>query len=107
MDVIQKLSHLKLYANSRTGEDELLLMLLEVSGDKILTRLYPFGYPEGTEVPDRYHLLQVEIAAYLYTKRGAEGQTSHSENGINRTYDDADIPVSLLRGLSPFVGRIE
>ena len=57
-----------------------------------------------TEVPTRYETKQVEIAVYLYNKRGAEGQTSHSENGINRTYESADVPESLMRGITPYVG---
>jgi len=106
MDINQKLNHLKLYADEDTP-DEVLLSLLEISGAKLLSIVYPFGYPDGTEVPSRYTLLQVEIAGFLDAKRGAEGQTSHSENGINRSYEDADIPISMLRGVVPFVGAIE
>ena len=49
---------------------------------------------------------QVEIAVYLYNKRGAEGQIVHNENGINRTYESADVPESLMRGITPYVGVI-
>ena len=50
---------------------------------------------------------QIEIAVYLYNKQGAEGQTAHSENGISRTYESADVPESMLRGIAPFVGGIK
>jgi hypothetical protein len=46
----------------------------------------------------------VEIAAYLLNKRGAEGQTSHSENGISRGYESGSIPESMLSDVLPFVG---
>ena len=46
----------------------------------------------------------VEIAAYMINKRGAEGEVSHSENGVSRTYEDGDIPPSLLRAITPVVG---
>ena len=76
---------------------------LSISAQKILDRAYPYD-TTVTEVPARYETKQVEIAVYLYNKRGAEGQTSHNENGINRTYESADVPESLMRGITPHVG---
>lgn len=90
---------------SGTNEDALLLTLLSIAAQKILDRVYPYD-SSASEVPVRYELKQLEIAAYLYNKRGAEGQTSHSENGISRTYESADVPESLMRGITPFVGVI-
>ena len=40
-------------------------------------------------------------------KRGAEGQTQHSENGITRQYENADIPSSMLKSLTPYCGTIK
>jgi hypothetical protein len=48
--------------------------------------------------------LQVRVAVYLYNKIGAEGQISHSENGISRGYEPGDIPESLLKEVTPLVG---
>lgn len=96
-----KLTQLKLLTGAT--EEGLLLALLTLAGQKILERLYPY-HPENMEVPDRYASKQVEIALYLYNKRGAEGQTAHVENGISRTYESADVPESLMRGVTPKVG---
>ena len=60
-----------------------------------------------TEVPVQYEHLQLEIAIYMLNKRGAEGQTSHSENGISRSYENADIPKSMLMSITPNVGVIK
>lgn len=90
---------------SMTGEtnSDLLFAYLSLAGAKILRRLYPFGVPEGvTEVPQEYSMNQIDIAVYLWNKRGAEGQISHSENGISRTYGDADVPGTMLRDIVPF-----
>lgn len=104
MDV--KLEQLKcLLGISGVEEDMLLSTLLVLAAQKILDRAYPYD-PEVTEVPPRYAGKQLEIAVYLYNKRGAEGQTSHDENGIRRTYESADVPESLMRGITPFVGVI-
>ena len=103
-DMNSKLDQLKsLLDISGTDEDAMLLTLLSISAQKILDRAYPYD-TTVTEVPTRYETKQVEIAVYLYNKRGAEGQTSHSENGINRTYESADVPESLMRGITPYVG---
>lgn len=88
-----------------TGEtDEAVLSTyLSIAGNKVCRRAYPFD-DTVTEVPDRYSCNQVEIAAYLVNKRGAEGETAHSENGISRSYEDGDVPPTLLREIVPFAG---
>ena len=83
--------------------EEVLLAYLNIAGNKIINRAYPYDN-EVTEVPSRYAFLQCEIAAYLLNKRGAEGQTSHSENGISRSYGSADVPEALLGAVTPNVG---
>ena len=86
-------------------EDGLLSLLLTLAGQKILDRAYPFD-STVVIVPDRFLGKQLEIAVFLYSKRGAEGQTAHSENGINRSYESADVPESLMRGVTPYVGGV-
>ena len=90
-----------------TGEtDEAVIdTYLAVAGQKIVSRAYPFDHT-ATEVPERYRLLQCEIAAYLLNRRGAEGQTAHSENGISRSYENADVPESMMSAIVPSCGVI-
>ena len=102
MTQAEKLQLLKAMVGESDTE-EVLLTYLNISGRKIINRAYPFGTDE-TEVPTRYDFLQCEIAAYMLNKRGAEGQTSHSENGISRSYESADVPESLLGAVTPTVG---
>lgn len=85
-----------------TGEqaEEVLSTYLEIAGQKILRKAYPYDDPQ-TEVPAKYHYTQLEVAAYLLNKRGAEGETAHSENGISRSYEDGDVPPSLMREVVP------
>lgn len=107
-EMTDKLNQLKILLGKQgdNSEDDLLLMLLTLSGQKILERVYPYN-DSIKEVPSRYATKQVEIAVYLYNKRGAEGQISHNENGISRTYESADVPESLMKGLTPYVGVFE
>ena len=103
---MDKLQTLKTLIGVDDSEDDLLLTLLSLAEGKILERLYPYDHSKET-MPTRYAGKQIEIAAYLYNKQGAEGQTAHSENGISRTYESADVPESMLRGIAPFVGGIK
>jgi len=68
-----------------------------------LDKLYPFDSSKN-HIPPKYALKVVEIAQYLYYRRGSEGETSHSENGVNRSYENADIPESMLSSIVPMVG---
>lgn len=86
--------------------DDTLFAYLLIAKSKIINRLYPYGTDDITDIPVRYRALQAEIAAYMLNKRGAEGETAHRENGINRTYDDADIPKGLLSQIVPYCGTI-
>ena len=86
--------------------NKVLSAYLDIAGSKIIAKAYPYNN-DVTEVPTQYHYLQVEIAAYMLNKRGAEGQTSHTENGITRQYENADVPSSMLKSITPYCGVIK
>lgn len=90
-------------AMTEETNDSTVSAYLGIAGNKICRKVYPFD-PTITEVPDQYHFLQVEIAVYLLNKRGAEGEAAHSENGISRTYENGDVPPSMLRQIVPMCG---
>ena len=92
--------------DSKAKEDPYTLSVyLDMAGAKILERMYPYKENwDGLEVPDKYAMLQLKIAAYMLNKRGAEGQVQHIENGVHRNYGDADVPESMLSSVAPFVG---
>lgn len=91
---------------SLSGETDeaTVLAYYNLAKGKVLAQAFP--YSEPTELPSRLHSITVEIAVYMLNKRGAEGESRHSENGIDRTYDSADIPMDLLRKITPAVGVI-
>ena len=50
----------------------------------------------------KYESLIVKLAFASITKYGAEGESSHSENGITRKYDNAgEYPEALLSRIVP------
>ena len=85
--------------------DDVLISYLKLAGQKIINRAYPYDDTVET-VPARYGYLQCEIATYLLNKRGADGEISHSENGISRTYENADVPDSMLSDVIPHCGVV-
>ena len=88
-----------------TGETDAFILstYLMLAKEAILSRAYPFR-TDVTEVPAKYEGLQLEIAAYLIDKRGAEGEVTHTENGVTRQYENGDIPPTLLRRIIPEAG---
>ena len=101
----EKLTYLRAMVGG-SDTDEVLSTYLVVAGKKIIARAYPYD-DTVTEVPDKYDTLQCEIAAYLLNKRGAEGQTQQSENGSTRSYENADVPASMLKVVTPHCGVIK
>lgn len=99
MTDIEKLSTLK--ALVPEADENILTVYLTLAQDEVLRRLYPLGGGRGT-IPEKYDLTQVRIAEYLYLRRGSEGETSHNENGISRTYESADIPLNLVKNIVPY-----
>lgn len=95
---MDNLARLKL----RTGEvDEAVLQdCLDSAKAAIMARRYPFQeWPE--ELESRYLDLQYRIALSIFNKDGGEFETSHSENGVVRSYGSEGIPQELLAEVTP------
>lgn len=77
---------------------------LALAADRILNRVWPFG-GAPSEWPTQYDLVQVELTVRMVARRGGEGEISHSENGVSRTYGSVD-DEDILRALTPYVGVV-
>ncbi len=100
-DMVERMR--SLIGNETIEDFNLLSAYLDIAEFKILNRQYPFGFPENAEVETRYQQIQLEIAVFLYNKRGAEGETGHTENGVTRNYGGAnDVPPELLAQITPY-----
>lgn len=71
---------------------EIVSLLVDLASQNVVNRRYPFGYTEDQEMAAIYKYSNVVFRAvvYAYNMQGAEGQSSHSENGISRAYIDED-----------------
>ncbi len=86
--------------------DALVAVYLNDAKAAILRRRYPFGNPyRETEVEPRYEMLQVKLAVRYFLRRGAEGESHHNENGIDRIYGSVN-DEDLLMEITPFAKLI-
>lgn len=99
----EKIELFKSYMDDEVS-DTVAAAYLKQAESKILNRLYPFTVPDEAVVPSRHEMLQIEVAVYMWAKRGADGEVTHSENGISRTWAAADVPDSMLSEITPQVG---
>ena len=97
----EKIAKVKLMTDETA--DATISAYLDLAAEKICRIVYPYDETKIT-VPSKYDMLHVEAAVYLLNKRGGEGEVTHSENGVTRTYENADLPATMLRVLVPVVG---
>lgn len=98
MTTNEKITMVKALANDSELTDEVVTVYLTKAESSIRNRMYPFnlpidketGEPITFEVPAKYEVLQCELACEYILRRGGEGEISHSENGINRSYESAN-----------------
>jgi len=102
----EKIARFEVLISPDTAPTELIENLLWQAEGIVLSRRYPFGSPEGASVTGAYEHIQLQIAVELFSKMGAEGQVGHSENGVSRTYEAADISPSLLKRIVPVAGSV-
>lgn len=96
----EKLEMLKALIGTTSLSDDALSVYLKIAGEKVLRRCYPFAAStQDYTVPERYETIQVELAANEIVKRGAQGQSSFSDNGVSRVYESEDV---LLNRIVPY-----
>lgn len=81
------------------SEEPLLQLLVDNAINAIKQRYSPYEHID--HLPSKFDYLILDIAMFLYSKRGAEGETWHSENGVARSYEKAYIPDSYLDNIIP------
>ena len=99
-----QLERLKIRITEKVDDLE-LENILESAKAVILSRRFPFG-EQPEEIEAKYKDLQIRIAVEMFNKRGAEGETAHSENGVSRSYASANVSEDLLKEITPKAGVV-
>lgn len=90
---------------ARIPDDEVLDFYIDAAVEVVLNKAFPFGgfgAEQKAAVLRKYRNITVRIAYYYVSKVGASGETAHSENGVSRRYESADVPTSMLKQITPF-----
>lgn len=91
-----------LVQNDPEATDTTVPVYLHLALAKMLERLWPYDSTKAEDdVPARYDTIQCELAARLFLRRGGEGEKSHEENGVNRTYGSVG-DEDILSRLTPY-----
>ncbi len=77
-----------------TAQDTLLQLLLDDAASDLLTWCNRISLPAALEPTQR------QIAIIRYNTMGVEGQTSHSEGGVSRSFEE--LPMSIRNIVGQF-----
>ena len=103
MTKTEKITMVQTLVESDPGAtDEVVSVYLDLALNAMLERLYPYdSEKEEGDLPVRYDAIQCELAARYFLRRGGQGEMTHEENGVNRSYASVD-DEDILRRLTPF-----
>lgn len=89
----------------READKPVLLILVQRAIRKVCAKRYPFGYTDSEKDAAvlKYRDTVFDAAVYYWAKQGADGESSHSENGISRSYESED---SIYVDVTPMVKSI-
>lgn len=79
---------MKIMGDLRDEKDEDLRAYLDLAKSKLIDHIYPYEKP--AELDKQYDMKQIELAIILFSKKGAEGEEHHNENGVNRKYQSEE-----------------
>lgn len=88
------LADVSTYLGDEVSEQDnpVLLILINRAIRKVCSKRYPYGYTDAEKetAVAKYRDVVFDAAVFYWAKQGSEGQSSHSENGISRGYQNED-----------------
>lgn len=86
------------------ADDDRLSVYLSAAAKEIISWRYSYAGNAPKEVPEEYEMTQIMAVVAGYSQSGAEGQATHSENGISRTFNYPDMLHYIRRNVIHKVG---
>lgn len=87
--------------NSEMGRIEVYLTAAE---KEIIEWRFSLSGSKPDTLPEEFDMTHVWAVVNGYSQAGAEGQSTHSENGVARTFNYADMIQYIHRNVRPLVG---
>ena len=82
--------------------DDVVNTFFQLSKNAILLKRFPYLQDiSEKELPSIYDSLCVRLAVYMFNKQGAEGEISHTENGVSIKWENGDLPESMMSEVIP------
>ena len=100
----EKLEYVAAAAGITTEADRMLVSSVYLPSAKaaVLSLRYPFSSdPSSEEWESRYDLVQCDAAVEMWNRRGAEGEQSHGENGVTRTWSSSSLSAGIVGRIVP------
>ena len=91
MTAAEKLTNAKLRLGLTAATDDVLLTRYLVDAEYFI-----LGITGQPTLPIPLEGAQIDLACQYYSKRGAEGEGSHSEGGVSVTYESLSPALQLL-----------
>lgn len=89
-------------SSDMTISDDVVNTFFQLSKNAILLKRFPYLQDVSEkELPSIYDSLCVRLAVYMYNKQGAEGEISHTENGVSIKWENGDLPESMMAEVIP------
>ena len=106
---LERLKHLIGGETDRTDEE--LNVLISTALSHFLSSFRAYGYyhllDKGIDFFNHVEVDHILLAAlFMYSKSGGEGQISHNENGISRTWDTGLIPSDWYKTFTSTCGIV-
>lgn len=89
---------------SSSNFEETLKAYLTAAEKEILAWRYSYSAQSVDSVPPEYEMTQIYAVIAGYSQSGAEGQMTHSENGIARTFKYPDMIRYIRTNVIPLCG---
>jgi len=100
MTELEKISYVKVLLGDSYEDisDDVISAYLRKAKNTILNRRY-IVIPENACVPKKYEITQCELASRYIKRQDIEGEISHNENGVIRSFEsinDEDLLSQIL-----------
>lgn len=109
MKKADKLNNLMTLLGASESDSALLQLYLDQAREEILIWLFSNTTEDYTEydLPQKYDWTQINACIAGFNMIGAEGEASHSENGISRTFKYSDMVDYIHSHVYPYIGTPE
>lgn len=85
------------------SEDTKLDIYLRAAADVLLDWRFGNAPEKPVSVPPEYEMTQIQAVVVGYSMSGVEGQTTHNENGIYRTFRYPDMLAYIQQNVPAYV----